>query len=117
MNGRAPAQSPEYQYNVGFDYRFAQAWTIKANVEGKGSYYFSNRHNAKSDSYTLVNSSLEYTNENWGVTLWVRNITDTEYQTRGFGSFGNNPGNGYATELYTQQGAPRVAGLTLSYDF
>ncbi len=117
MNGRTPAQSPEYQYNLGFDYLFLEAWTFKANVEGKGSYYFSNRHNEESDAYALVHSSLEYTNGNFAASLWIRNIADEEYQTRGFGSFGNNPGNGYETELYTQLGAPRTAGLTVSYDF
>jgi outer membrane receptor protein involved in Fe transport len=117
VEGRTPAQSPSYQYNVGFDYMFAGAWIFKTNVEGKGSYYFSNRHDEKSDAYALVNSSLEYTNGNWGASLWIRNIADEEYQVRGFGSFGNNPGNGYTTELYTQQGAPRTAGLTLTYDF
>jgi len=117
VEGRTPAQSPDYQFNVGFDYMFAGAWIFKTNVEGKGSYYFSNRHDEKSDAYALVNSSLEYTNGNWGASLWIRNIADTEYQVRGFGSFGNNPGNGYTTELYTQQGAPRTAGLTVTYDF
>jgi outer membrane receptor protein involved in Fe transport len=117
MTGRAPANSPEYQYNVGFDYMFMDAWTFKANVEGKGSYYFSDRHNEKADAYALLHSSLEYMNGNFSASLWVRNITDAEYQVRGFGSFGNNPGNGYTTELYTQQGAPRTAGLTVSYDF
>ncbi len=117
MTGRAPANSPEYQYNVGFDYMFMDAWTFKANVEGKGSYYFSDRHNEKADAYALLHSSLEYMNGNFLASLWVRNITDEDYQVRGFGSFGNNPGNGYTTELYTQQGAPRTAGLTVSYDF
>ena len=117
VEGRAPAQSPSYQYNVGFDYMFAGSWIFKTNVEGKGSYYFSNRHDEKSDAYALVNSSLEYTNGSWGASLWIRNIADEEYQVRGFGSFGNNPGNGYTTELYTQQGAPRTAGLTVTYDF
>ena len=117
VEGRTPAQSPNYQYNVGFDYMFAGSWIFKTNVEGKGSYYFSNRHDEKSDAYALVNSSLEYTNGNWGASLWIRNIADEEYQVRGFGSFGNNPGNGYTTELYTQQGAPRTAGLTVTYDF
>lgn len=117
VNGRAPAQSPEYQYNLGFDVTFWDGFIFKSNVEGKGSYYFSNRHNEKADSYALVNSSLEYTNGNWSAVVWVRNIADEEYQVRGFGSFGNNPGNGYATELYTQLGAPRTAGLTVSYDF
>jgi iron complex outermembrane receptor protein len=117
MNGRTPAQSPEYQYNIGFDYILTEGWIFKTNVEGMGSYYFSNRHNAKSDSYALLNGSLEYTNGNWGAVAWARNITDEDYQVRGFGSFGNNPGNGYATELYTQQGAPRTVGLTVTYDF
>jgi len=117
VNGRAPAQSPRYQYNVGFDVTFGNGFIFKTNVEGKGSYYFSNRHNEKSKAYTLVNSSLEYTNGSWSVVAWVRNIGDAKYTTRGFGSFGNNPGNGYATELYTQLGTPRTAGVTLSYDF
>ena len=117
VTGRAPANSPEYQYNIGFDYFFLEAWTFKANVEGKGSYYFSNRHDEKSDSYALLNSSLEYTNGSFSASLWVRNITDEEYYVRGFGSFGNNPSKFYETELYTQLGAPRTAGLTVSYDF
>ncbi|MDQ7084010.1 MAG: TonB-dependent receptor [Sulfurovum sp.] len=117
MNDRTPAQSPEYQYNIGFDLTLWEGWIWKANLEGKGSYYFSNRHNEQSEAYTLANTSMEYTNGSWSAVLWVRNIADTEYQTRGFGSFGNNPSNGYATELYTQQGMPRTAGLTLSYDF
>ena len=117
MNGRSPAQSPSYQYNIGGDYMVADAWTVKANVEGKGSYYFSNRHNEKADAYKLFNSSLEYTNDNFTATLWARNLADADYQVRGFGSFGNNPSHGYATELYTQQGMPRTFGATLAYDF
>ena len=117
VEGRSPAQSPEYQYNVGFDYIFADAWTFKTNLEGRGSYYFSNRHDAKSDAYNLVNSSLSTTQGNWSATLWGRNLADTDYQVRGFGSFGNNPGNGYITETYTQQGAPRTFGITVSYDY
>ena len=117
VNGRAPAQSPKYQYNVGGDVMINDTLTLKANLEGRASAYFSNRHNTKSESYKLFNSSLEYTNNDWTATLWGRNLADTDYQTRGFGSFGNNPGNGYATELYTQQGMPRTFGVTVSRDF
>jgi outer membrane receptor protein involved in Fe transport len=117
MDGRAPAQSPSYQYNIGGDVMLTDSLLFKANVEAKNDYYFSNRHNAKSKSYTLLNSSLEYMQENWSATLWARNLADEEYQTRGFGSFGNNPANGYATELYTQQGTPRTFGFTVSYDY
>ncbi|HEY9189635.1 MAG TPA: TonB-dependent receptor [Sulfurovum sp.] len=122
LEGRAPAQSPKYQYNIGLHYMFAEAWTFKTNVEGKGSYYFSNTHDQKSNSYALFNSSLEYINGNFTTTLWARNITDKEYAVRGF-YWGNNPTptpgypDGYEPELYTQKGTPRTFGLTVSYDF
>jgi outer membrane receptor protein involved in Fe transport len=117
VNGRTPAQSPEYQYTVGFDYMLAETLSFKAEVEGKDAYYFSNRHNEMSDAYALVNASLTYITGDFTATLWGKNLSDEAYQTRGFGSFGNNPGNGYKTELYTQQGAPRTFGFTLGYDF
>jgi len=122
QEGRAPAQSPEYQYNIGFDYRFAEAFTFKSNVEGKGSYYYSNTHDQKSGAYTLLNSSIEYVNGNWSAILWGRNLTDETYGVRGF-FFGNNPtptpgfDYGYEPELFIQQGAPRTIGMTVSYDF
>ncbi len=116
LTGRAPAQSPEYQYNVGFDVAFADGWIFKSNVEGKGSYYFSNTHDQKSNAYALLHASLEYTSGSWSTVLWGRNITDTSYETRGF-FFGNDPSTGYTDALYTQKGTPRTFGLTLSYDF
>jgi len=117
VNGRAPAQSPEYQYTVGFNYMLTDTLSFNADVEGKDAYYFSNRHNEMSKAYALVNASLTYMAGDFTATLWGKNLADEVYQTRGFGSFGNNPGNGYATELYTQQGNPRTFGFTLGYDF
>ncbi|HQR73499.1 MAG TPA: TonB-dependent receptor [Sulfurovum sp.] len=116
MTGRAPAQSPAYQYNVGFDYDFIENWRFRTNVIGMGSYYFSDTHDSKSDPYALLNSSLEYLHGDFTVILWGRNLTDTEYEVRGF-YFGNNPANGYESEVYTQKGTPLTAGVTLSYDF
>ncbi len=122
QEGRAPAQSPEYQYNIGFDYMFAESFTFKSNVEGKGSYYYSNTHDQKSGAYTLLNSSIEYIHGDWSASLWGRNLTDESYGVRGF-FFGNNPtptpgyDYGYEQELFIQQGAPRTIGLTVSYDF
>lgn len=122
LTGRAPAQSPSYQFNIGGDVMLSDALTFKANVEGRGSAYYSDRQLAsqpayKSEAYKLINTSLEYTNSDWTATLWARNLADEDYTTRGFGSFGNNPANGYTTELYTQQGMPRTFGVTVSRDF
>lgn len=116
MTGRTPAQSPKYQYNVGFDYDFVENWRFRANVIGMGSYYFSNTHDHKSDSYALLNSSIEYVHGDFTVILWGRNLTDKEYDVRGF-YFGNDPAKFYEPEVYTQKGTPLTVGLTLSYDF
>ena len=112
-DGRAPAQSPKYQYNLGVNYMVTDNWNLKGNIEGRGSYYFSNSDDEKSSAYKLVNASIEYINENWSATLWVRNLANTDYQTRGY--YFDNFGTGDA--LYTQQGNPRTFGFTLGYDF
>jgi len=112
-DGRTPAQSPKYQYNLGVNYMLSENWNLKGNVEGRGSYYFSNSHDEKSSAYQLVNASVEYIHENWSATLWGRNLGNVDYQTRGY--YFDNFGTGDA--LYTQQGNPRTFGFTLGYDF
>ncbi len=116
INGRRQAHAPAYQFNIGSEFYFAQNWTFKANIEGKDEFYFSNSHNDKSSSYALVNSSIDYQNGDWKVTLWGKNIFDKEYATRGF-FFGNDPVIGYADRNYTQKGDPRIIGLSVSYDY
>ncbi len=117
VEGRDQAQSPRYQFAVGGDYYINDNWSVQASVEGKDGFYFSDRHNAKSDAYALLNASVSYTVDNWRFSLWGRNLTDEQYATRGFGSFGNDPRNGYVTETYTQLGEPRIVGLSASWNY
>ena len=49
--------------------------------------------------------------------MWIKNLTDEDYYTRGFGSFGNDPRNFYETEPYYQFGDPRTYGITVGYQF
>ena len=109
VEGRTPAQSPIYQYNVGFDYMITDDVQVKSDIEGKDSYYFSNSHNEKSKSYALLNTSVSYLASDWTVTLWGKNLTNKSYQTRGF--YWKDYGS------YTQQGNPRTFGFTARYDF
>jgi len=117
VSGRRQAHAPNYQFSTGTEVYIGQNWTPRANIEGKDEFYFSDRHNAKSNSYTVVNASIEYALESWKVNLWGRNLFDKDYAVRGFGSFGNNPSKSYITETYTQQGEPRIVGVSLSYDY
>ena len=114
--GRQMAHAPKYQFSLGTDIQLATNWTLRAGMEGKDEFYYSNSHDSKSSSYVIYNASLQYQKENWKVTLWGRNLFDKDYYTRGF-YFGNDPKDGYADHTYTQYGDPRVVGLTLSYDY
>jgi len=117
LKGRDQAHAPNYQYSLGAEYAVSSNLSAGLNLEGKDGFYFSDRHNARAASYQVMNANLSYKQGDWKATLWAKNLLDKDYDVRGFGSFGNNPGNGYTTETYTQKGEPRTVGLTFSYDF
>ena len=112
LSGRDQAHAPRYQFAFGGQYEFAPGWYARAEVEGKDEFYFSDRHDAKSDAYQLVHLRLGYSANKWSVGLWTRNLFDKDYEIRGFGSFGNDPRNGYDVGTYTQLGEPRMVGIT-----
>jgi outer membrane receptor protein involved in Fe transport len=116
LSGRAQAQAPRYTFNLGLDY-ISDTWFARVSVDGKDRFYFSDRHAVQSDAYALLNARAGYrSSAGWSVSLWGRNLTDKDYFVRGFGSFGNDPRNGYAVEPYLQLGEPRIVGITLEYE-
>ena len=117
MDGRELAHAPNWQYTLGVEYLLSDHWTLRVDSEGKDEFYFGDGHDEKSKAYQLYNARLSWQQTDWSVALWVRNLTDKEYQTRGFGNFGNDPRNFYATEPYYQLGSPRTFGLTVAYQF
>lgn len=116
FDGRDAAHAPEYQFAFGVDFDHGNGWFSGLDVEGKEAFYFSDSHNARSDSYALLNARFGYQLNSWTVTLWGKNLTDEEYAVRGF-EFGNDPRNSYATDEYVQLGEPRMFGITTKYSF
>jgi len=116
QSGRDEAHAPGYQFNAGLEYGFMQHYSASIQVDGKDNFYFSNSHNQQSDAYELVHANLSYRQGAVTISVWGRNLTDKDYQVRGF-YFGNNPANGWIPESYIQFGEPRVFGLSGKYDF
>lgn len=112
LSGREQSHAPNYQFNFLIDYKFNENIFINLNIESKDEFYFSDRHSAKSDNYTLLNFLIGYKLDSWEINLFGKNLTNEDYQTRGFGSFGNDPRKFYVTEPYNQYGAPRVLGVS-----
>jgi len=128
LSGEDQAHAPSYQFSLGAEYQFANGLFVQGNIEGKDAFFFSDRHRAATESYELLNGRIGYRADNWNLSLWARNLTDEDYTTRGFGSFGNDPRNFYAVgtftqlgELYavgtfTQLGEPRMLGLSFNLE-
>lgn len=115
LDGRDIAHAPNYQFFFGGEYKFTDHWSIALDIEGKDAFYFSNSHNQKSDSYEAIHARITYSNDNFELMFWGRNLSDEDVEVRGFyfsNQFGNNPSNGYAPETYTQLGEPRILGAT-----
>lgn len=112
-SGRDQAHAPHYQFNVGTRIDLCEHLNLSVEADGKDSFYFSNSHDSRSKSYTLLHASLAYAYQDLEIRLWGRNLTDKDYQTRGF-YFDNT---GYGNQTYYQLGDPRTYGVTATYNF
>lgn len=115
LSGRDQAQAPDYSYQLGFHWQQGP-WRANLAFVGKDEFFFSDRHSLKSQDQHLVNANLSYETNRFSVNLWGRNLGDRDYTVRGFGSFPNDPRDGYTTNgPYVQFGDPRVIGMTVNF--
>ena len=116
LSGRDQAHAPSYQYAIGGSYNFGSGFFLRADLEGKDSYFVSDSHDSRASAHNLLHMRLGYATEQWSLALWARNLTDEEYFVRGF-RFGNDPRRGYITDSYYQLGDPRILGISMNYRF
>ncbi len=81
----------------------------------KDTYYFSDSHNEKTDSYSLINVSIGKSFGDLSIRFWGRNVLDERYAIRGF-YFGLIPPE-YEDQLWLSYGDPSQFGMTLDYKF
>ena len=115
-DGREQAQAPDWQFHLGAELALFARGFARVEYEGKDSYYLSDSDDERSDAYRLLHLSAGYRGDHVEATAWVRNVLDEDYVVHGF-YFGNDPRKFYVNEPYYQYGAPRVAGVTVSYRF
>ena len=117
LAGREQAHAPGYQWFAAAEYALTENAYISGSLEGKDAYFFSDRHDERSQSYEMLNLELGWRADNWHIAAYAKNLTDEIVTTRGFGSFGNDPRKFYQTEPYNQFAAPRLIGLKASMEF
>ena len=115
IEGREQAHAPKYSFSAGAEYYFQENTSFEINFIGKSGFYYSDSHNNKSDSYVLTNAALRHSVDKWVIDLWVQNLFDEYYSTRGF--FFGNEAPDFIDTLYRRHGDPRHFGLSVRYDF
>ena len=112
LSGRDQAHAPRYQFHLAADWAGPRGLFARLSTEGRDDFYWSDSHGERSEAYELVHARVGWRGEHVEVAVFGRNLTDEDYGVRGFGGFGNDPRNGYATQEYVQLGEPRIFGVT-----
>ena len=110
IEARGLANIPTYTYSARLAYNPNTGFFANGEISGSDSYYESNSHDEKRSAFTVVNAALGYRIDNWTLTLWGRNLFNTEYEKRVF-FFDNGAGE----TRYQNPADPRQFGATLNY--
>tara|TARA_B100001113_G_scaffold70141_1_gene54336 strand:- start:1951 stop:2748 length:798 start_codon:yes stop_codon:yes gene_type:complete len=115
LENRAQAHAPERTFSTGINFDMNYDKYFRIEINGKSDFYYSESHNNKSKSYHLINLTFGKNKGSITTELWVRNLFDEYYSTRGF-YFGNEAPN-FVDTLYKRRGDPRHIGISIRYDF
>ena len=80
--------------------------TLNASYQGAGKIYWNEANTLEQNFYSLLNASVELRKGDYKLSLWGRNMTDTDYYTFYFMSMGNS---------FMSQGKPCRWGATFSF--
>lgn len=116
MTGREQAHAPTYSFANSLAWALGNGFVLTLENEGKDSFYFSDSHNEQSHAYVLWHARVAYEASSWQLALYGRNLTDVDYEVRGF-HFGNDPRDGYTNQRWVQYGDPRLVGVEGKYFF
>lgn len=115
------AHAPRFTGFISSNWQITNNVNWYIDVEHKSDFRLGVNHNARSNTTYVVNSELvyqSYSQHQYQVKLWVKNLLDEEVINRGFGSFPNDPRDGYESfGPYYQLGQPRQFGVTFEYEW
>jgi len=115
LDGREQAHAPQYQYDVGLEYRHARGLYARVDFAGVDDFYFDSSNDEQAPARMLTNLKAGYSGERWRAEVWVQNLFDRYYSQRGF-FFQLEPPD-FTAKRYVQAGDPRHAGVTVTYTF
>ncbi|NJL29206.1 MAG: TonB-dependent siderophore receptor [Thermoanaerobaculia bacterium] len=93
--GNTPAFVPEHQANLWVSQRFEGGLRVGGGLRWVGERFVDEDNALELDGYLLLDANLAYSFGRWEANLWLKNLTDQEYELRGFGSGSVIPADGF----------------------
>ena len=104
--------APQHTLSLGASYdcwiggRLLDEIVLSASWQGAGKIYWNEANSLHQNFYSLLNASVELRKGDFSLSLWGRNLTNTDYYTFYFKSMNNN---------FLNHGKPIRLGVTLSF--
>jgi iron complex outermembrane receptor protein len=113
VSGNRTPLAPKFAASLGASYKIPVGGTGQLRLSSvysyNSGYVFEPDNLARQGHYSLLNGSIEYRpNAHWGIELWVKNLTDTDYAVQDLAT---------ATGITEVLGAPRTYGVNAKFDF
>ena len=93
------------EYNFNFNKRLIDKLILQINWQGAGKIYWTENNFLNQPFYGLAGASILWKKSGFTLTVWGKNLTNTEYNTFYFKSVGNS---------FVQKGKPVQAGISIN---
>ncbi|MCP3909463.1 MAG: TonB-dependent receptor, partial [Actinomycetia bacterium] len=94
-SGNAPAYIPEHLANLWVSQRFRNGFGISGGARYVSEQFIDEDNLFEIDDYVTLDALVSYERPKWGARVHLRNLTDEEYEGRGFGSASVLPADGF----------------------
>lgn len=98
-SGNASAFSPEHLANLWLSKRLGNGLSVAGGARFVDDQFISEDNSVSISSYLLLSAAVSYGRNDWRLGLRVRNLTDEDYETRGFGASAVIPGEPLSATL------------------
>lgn len=95
-SGNRPSFAPQHLFHCWTIKQFANGIGLGIGARFVGEQFIAEDNTFRLNDYVLVDAMVSYTHSRWSVALNLKNLTDTDYETRGFGASSVIPGDPFA---------------------
>ena len=106
-SGNVAPFAPRHLFGVWLSKHFDSGLGLSVGLRHVSEQLTAEDNRATIDPYTTLDAAVSYERKSWGLRVHFRNITDTEYETRGFGSASAIPARPFEVRARLQIGFGR----------